>query len=211
MEDGGTVQGESSITADSRRISRVALQPPEVAAVDSAVAAIMQAEVIILGPGSLYTSVLPNLLVPGIADALQKTKAEVIYICNVMTQPGETDGYSAADHVQAIIDHVGAKIIDRVVVNTQEIAPALCDRYACQQAYPVQVDVAAIEALGPKVVQADLVDESNLVRHDPIKLTRTIIAMVYDVHEVSDRVRLLNQYLLEDNNSNHKSVSLGGN
>jgi uncharacterized cofD-like protein len=198
MEDGSTVEGESQIPLCNKEIHRVYLLPEDVKPVESALEAVIDADAVILGPGSLYTSVLPNLLVKGVADALRKTQAVKIYICNVMTQPGETDGYTASRHVQAIIDHVGPGIIDYVVVNSQIVAEDLKSKYAGQGAYPVEPDVAAIEALGMKVLQADIISETNLVRHDPVKLSRTIMAMVYKLKANSERMRLLDYYLIAD-------------
>ncbi|MEN6568117.1 MAG: gluconeogenesis factor YvcK family protein [Veillonellales bacterium] len=199
MEDGSIVEGESQIPLAHKRIRRVFLRPRDVTPVKSALEAIREADAVILGPGSLYTSVLPNLLVKEVAEALRQTSAVKIYICNVMTQPGETDGYTAADHVQAILDHVGPGAIDYVVVNSQDVADNLRTLYASQGAYPVVADIEAIEALGVKVEAANIISETNLVRHDPVKLSRTIISMVYNLKASSERMRLLDYYLIADN------------
>lgn len=198
MDDGSIVEGESQIPLSGKAIKRVSIQPEDVKPVNSALEAIREADACILGPGSLYTSVLPNLLVPGMADALRQTQAVKIYICNVMTQPGETDGYSAARHVKAIIDHVGPGIIDYVVVNVQEVAPQLREVYARQGAYPVEPDIDAVEGLGVKAVKANLISETNWVRHDPVKLSRTIMSMVYKLKASSERMRLLDYYLIAE-------------
>ncbi|MBP2645017.1 MAG: gluconeosis factor [Firmicutes bacterium] len=198
MEDGSIIEGESHISEAGKAIKRVAIRPEAVLPVNSALEAIRDADVCILGPGSLYTSVLPNLLVPGVADALRQTQAVKIYICNVMTQPGETDGYAASQHVKAIIDHVGSGVIDYVLLNTQDIAPQLLDVYARQGAFPVKADIEAVEALGVKVSKANLISETNLVRHDPLKLSRAIMAMVYKLKVCSDRMRLLDYYLIAE-------------
>ena len=178
MTDGTVVEGESQIPLANKAIRRVFIRPEDPAPVEAAIEAILEADVVVLGPGSLYTSVLPNLLVGGIVGALRRTAAIRLYVCNVMTQPGETDGYTASRHIKAIIDHVGPGIIDYAVVNTQSVAPALQEHYARQGACPVVADVAAIEALGIKVITADLISETNLVRHDPFKLAGAIIGMV---------------------------------
>ena len=199
MEDGSVVTGESQIPLSGKKIHRVFLQPEQPTPVGGALKAIQNADAVILGPGSLYTSVLPNLLVAGVADTLRQTKASRIYICNVMTQPGETDGYTAADHVRAIIDHIGPGCIDYVLVNVQAVAPELQEVYARQNAYPVEADVEAINALGVQAVRADLISETSLVRHDPVKLSRTIVSMVADLANSSpESVRLLDYYLLGD-------------
>lgn len=199
MADGAIVEGECHIPEGRHRIERVFIEPADAAPVETAIEAIADADAVILGPGSLYTSVIPNLLVNGIAEALRETQAVKIYICNVMTQPGETDGYTASQHVKAIIDHVGPGIIDYVVVNVQHVAASLQEVYAGQGAYPVEADISALEALGVKVVQANLICETNLVRHDPVKLSRSIMAMVYHLKSNSERMKLLDYYLISEN------------
>ncbi|WP_378950385.1 uridine diphosphate-N-acetylglucosamine-binding protein YvcK [Pelosinus sp. sgz500959] len=204
MTDGSVVEGESNIPLTQKRIDRVYLQPEDTMPVESALEAIRDADAVILGPGSLYTSILPNLLVQGVAETLRQSQAVKIYICNVMTQPGETDGYSASDHIQAIVDHVGPGIIDYVVVNTHHVTMNLQEKYASQGAYPVEVDVDAIEAMGIKVFKADVISETNWVRHDPLKLSRTIVSMIYKLKTNSERMRLLDYYLIGESIKNLK-------
>lgn len=199
MEDGTRVEGESQIPLAQKKIKRVAIEPPDAAPLQSAIEAILDADSVIIGPGSLYTSVLPNLLVRDIAEALRQTQAVKIYICNVMTQPGETDHYTASMHVKAIIDHVGSGVIDYVVVNVQDVAQSLKDVYADQGAYPVLADIEEIEKLGVRAIKANLISETNLVRHDPVKLSRTIMSMVYKLKANSERMKLLDYYLIAEN------------
>ncbi|MDT8904044.1 gluconeogenesis factor YvcK family protein [Anaeroselena agilis] len=199
MTDGSVVEGESCIPLAGKVIKRVFIRPEDAPPVASAIEAIENADACILGPGSLYTSVIPNLLVGGIADALRRTQAVKIYICNVMTQPGETDGYTASRHVQAIFDHVGPGLIDYVVVNDQAVASHLQAVYARQAAYPVTVDTEALEVLGVKTVKANLISETVLVRHDPVKLSQTIMEMVFRLKASSERMKLLDYYLIADN------------
>jgi len=196
MTDGTVVEGESQIPLSNKRIERVYLQPENTMPVESALEAIRDADAVILGPGSLYTSILPNLLVQGVAETLRKSQAVKIYICNVMTQPGETDGYSASEHVQAILDHVGPGVIDYVVVNNHNVTEDLQEKYASQGAYPVKADVKVIEDMGIKVFSADVISETNWVRHDPLKLSRTIVSMIYKLKTNSERMRLLDYYLI---------------
>lgn len=198
MTDGTRVEGESKISKAGKKIKQVFITPEDATPVKGAVEAIYEADACILGPGSLYTSIIPNLLVKGIAEALRESDAVKIYICNVMTQPGETDGYTACDHIKAILDHAGPGCIDIAVVNVQEVAPELRELYAEQGAHPVVPDVEAIEALGIKVVKANLICETNLVRHDPGRLSRTIMSMVYDLKLNSDRMRLLDYYIMSE-------------
>lgn len=196
MEDGSIIEGESQIPLAQKRIHRVHLYPPDVEPVPSSIDAIHNADAIILGPGSLYTSILPNLLVDGIAEAVRSSKAVKIYICNVMTQPGETDGYTASMHAKAILDHAGEGVIDYILVNSAPIAEEMRGAYALEGAYPVEVDEAAIEALGVKFIKADLINETNVVRHDPVKLARNIMKMVYGLKSNAESMRLLDYYLI---------------
>ncbi|WP_295158587.1 YvcK family protein [Selenomonas sp. AE3005] len=179
MEDGTVVQGESHIPEVHKRIHRVRLFPEEVQPVQSALDALANADAIILGPGSLYTSIMPNLLVDKVAETIRKSKAIKIYICNVMTQPGETDGYTASMHAKAIIDHGGKGIIDYMLVNDAPISADMQDFYAAKGAYPVEVDEEAINALGVGFVKADIINENEVIRHDPDKLSRAVMNMVY--------------------------------
>lgn len=179
MEDGTIVEGESKIPEVHKRIKRVRLYPEHPQPVQSALDALKNADAIILGPGSLYTSIMPNLLVDGVAEAIRKSRAVKIYICNVMSQPGETDGYTASMHAKAIIDHGGRGIIDFMLVNSAPISKTLQAYYAEEGAYPVEVDEQAINDLGVGFVKADIINETNVIRHDPDKLCRAVMDMVY--------------------------------
>ena len=178
MEDGTVVEGESHIPEAHKKIKRVRLFPKKVPAVPSALEAIETADAIILGPGSLYTSIMPNLLVEGVAHALKKSKAIKIYICNVMTQPGETDNYTASMHAKAILDHAGRGVIDYVLVNSAPISEDMCKEL---NAKPVVVDEDRINALGMGLVKADLISETDAGRHDPYKLCAAVMKMVYEL------------------------------
>ena len=180
LEDGTVVEGESHIPEVPGRIRSVRLFPADAAPVSSALEAIRTADAIVLGPGSLYTSIMPNLLIRGVAEELRKSRALKIYICNVMTQPGETDGYTTSMHAEAILKHAGRGSIDFMLVNNAPISPALWEKYAAQGIYPVRVDEDAINALGIGFVGADIVNQSDAVRHDPDKLSRNIMRMIYD-------------------------------
>lgn len=202
MSDGTVVRGESNIPLAAGKIRRVRLEPTDAPAVKSALEAIREADAVILGPGSLYTSVMPNLLVKEIAGALQETQALKIYICNVMTQPGETSGYKASDHVSAILDHAGIGIIDYAIVNVQEVAGNLLESYARQGACPVEADLAAIEAMGVTAVPAELVCETNLVRHDSDRLARQILTMLEKKRDGSLKVIQVDGYDEKEQQSN---------
>ena len=181
MDDGSVVCGESNIPTAKKQIRRVQLFPEHVKPVASALAAIREADAVVLGPGSLYTSIIPNLLIDGVADALRESKAIKIYICNVLTQPGETDGYTASQHVKAIIDHAGPGVIDYVLVNSTELSPQIAATCAEVGAYPVTIDEKALTALGVGFVSADLVIWQDNVHHDPQKLTDNVMKMVYEL------------------------------
>ena len=155
------------------------MRPADAPAAKGAVEAILKADVLVLGPGSLYTSVVPNLLVEEIREAILKSEAVKVYVCNVMTQPGETDGYGALEHVKALIDHVGKQFLDYVIVNDEKITAEQLKQYYAEGAMPVTPDVEKIRKLGITVVPASLISKNDLVRHDPRKLARTLIMLIY--------------------------------
>lgn len=178
MEDGTVVCGESQIPLAHKRIKRVRLSPSPVMPVSATIDAIYRAEVVVMGPGSLYTSIMPNLLVDGVAEAIRKSPAIKIYICNAMTQSGETDGYTASMHVRAIIEHAGQGIIDYVIVNTAPVSKAKAAYYAAHGEYPVVVDEEELKALGVGIVQADIVNRADGIHHDPQKLTKCLRELI---------------------------------
>lgn len=179
MSDGTIVTGESEIPKAHKRVRQMRMLPEDAPAANAAVEAILEADVLIFGPGSLYTSVIPNLLVDGIREAVLKSKAVKIYICNVMTQPGETDGYGAFEHVRALVDHMGRQFLDYVIVNNQEITVEQLRQYNAEGSMPITPDIDKIRAMGITVVPASLISKNDLVRHDPRKLARVLIALIY--------------------------------
>lgn len=200
LQDGRTIFGESVISKANGKIVNIKAIPEGVPATSSAVQAILNADVVILGPGSLYTSVIANILIEDIKQALLDTKATVIYVCNVMTQPGETTGFTAYDHVQALLEYTNnIHVIDYVVVNNQfELQPELLAKYALENATPVINDSERIQALGIKVVQANLVSQVNLIRHNSDSLARTLIRMIYNLH-ISSPVDSIFEYFFIKN------------
>lgn len=178
LEDGTVVVGESAIGRTPRRIRRLYLEPGDVVPIPEALAAIKDADVIILGPGSLFTSVIPNLLVRETAEAIRNSSAIKVYICNAMTEQGETVGFTASDHVRAIIDHAGPDLIDYVLINTKEIPDALLKRYLEEGAEPVQPDTDKIKDLGPIPLGAPLILTKDYVRHDAERLAKIIIGIL---------------------------------
>jgi uncharacterized cofD-like protein len=151
--------------------------PTSPAAYPPAVDAILAADLVLLGPGSLYTSILPNLLFPELARALRATAAPVVLIQNLMTQPGETDGLSAVAHLAAIESHVGPGLVDAVLVHDGDLPGDRLAPYLAEGAEPVPVDRVAIAARGVRVVAADLLAAGALIRHDPDKLARATLAL----------------------------------
>ncbi len=214
LTDGQVVEGESAIGAAPAPIRRLHLQPVGARAVEDAVQQIEEADVVVLGPGSLYTSVIPNLLVPEIAAALRRTKALKVYVSNIMTQPGETTRYTASQHIQAIIEQAGAGMVDCVLVNTGAIPEAQVRRYAERGAHVVEADMAEIACLGLEVVTADLVDvHGDLVRHHAARLAAKVAELTLDRPARTDRIPWellwLRQRLLEKSQGVRKT-SQGG-
>ena len=180
FENGTRVLGESKISdfkkAQDCRIRSVRLLPERPAALPEAVRAIEQAELIILGPGSLYTSVIPNLLVEGVAHAIAQAEAPKIYVCNIMTQDGETEGYTAADHLEALMAHGEPGLVDLCLANTDQLPRELLERYSQEDAVPLVVDRERIAAMGLELVERSVACEGgDFARHDPDKLADAIL------------------------------------
>lgn len=176
MEDGTIIKGESVIPESGKKIKRLFTDPEHCLPLDDVLTAIREAELIIMGPGSLYTSVLPNLLIKEIAEEIEKSNAKKLYICNVMTQPGETDGFTVSDHVKTILRHVdNRKIIDTVLVNNYFPEEAL-EKYRAENSYPVLADYDELNKLGVNVFEYRLTDNDNsgYVRHNPSRLMRAV-------------------------------------
>ena len=179
FENGGEVLGESKIAEAKKqcgsKIKSVTLVPQNPTPAEGVVESILDADLILLGPGSLYTSIIPNLLVSGVVDAIKKSGAPVVYICNIMTQPGETEGYMAIDHINAINGHAGEKIIDYCIVNTGEIDARMIKKYELDNASPVLVNKERIEGEGIKLICRDIYEITNeTIRHSSMKLARVI-------------------------------------
>ena len=181
FEDGTIIRGETNIAKSFKPIKRVFLvaegREGPVEAVPEAVEAILSADLVVLGPGSLYTSVLPNLAVPRLAEAVRNTPARVVYIVNVMTQPGETDGLDAAGHLRAIIDHIGPGSVDYVILAGDSITPVRLRAYAEQGAHPVGGSSRSLEEMRVKIIRAQVITASGLVRHDPDRLARAVLRL----------------------------------
>ena len=181
MEDGSIIKGESNIPESGKKIKRLFTEPTNCKPLEDAIVAIHDADLIILGPGSLYTSVIPNLLINDIAKAVNNSKAKKIYVCNIMTQPGETDGFSVSDHIKTLVRHAKYEnILDAVLVNT-ELPVELIAPYKNAGSEPVEVDTAEVKRMGIEIVQKNLIEDkrfedghSSFVRHSPGRLARVI-------------------------------------
>lgn len=176
LEDGRIIHGESNIPEAHGKIKRLFTDPDNCRPLDDAIEAIKNADLIILGPGSLYTSVIPNLLIKQIAEEIAVSNAKKIYVCNIMTQPGETDDYSASNHINAILEHAGSKkILDAVLVN-DSLPNNLAIKYKAANSFPVKLDVENIKKSGVRIVSKKLIEESKegLVRHSSNRVARAI-------------------------------------
>jgi len=192
--DGNIIKGEVEITEYGRKliakIKRIWLEPEDVRAPQKAVDSILDADMIILGPGSLFTSIIPNLLIKDIRDAILNSKAFKLYICNVMTQYGETDGFTASDHVKALNKIVAgdeeASFLNAVLLNTTIPPDEVLKRYLKENSEPVVADVGNLSRMGLTVYAKDLLDEGNYARHSPKKLDAAILEIINDlkVHAV---------------------------
>ncbi|MDP8252973.1 MAG: YvcK family protein [Candidatus Kaelpia aquatica] len=177
-ENGKETVGESKIPEAKLKIRRVRLHPPQCKLTYEAMEAIENADVIILGPGSLYTSVIPNLLVPGMVEAILNSPAIKIYVANIMTQLGETDNYTASDHIKAIFEHTSSDLIQYAVLNSSFIPSEILQNYQKEDSSPVETDIIEVEKLGPKAIVRDLSDLGDVVRHDSNKLSELVLEML---------------------------------
>ncbi len=178
MEDGTIVSGESQIPNAGKKIKRVFIDQEGVQPLEESIRALQEADAILMGPGSLYTSILPNLLVPGIAETIIESNALKIFVCNVMTQPGETDHYSVFDHLDTIRKHAGHPIFDYVIVNNGEIPQDVREAYAKQGADIVRLDLDKVAEHGYGIIQDDLIQTQTYLRHDSEKLSRHIYRLI---------------------------------
>ena len=211
MEDGRIIHGESNIPEANGKIKRLFTDPQNCKALDDVITAIKDAELIILGPGSLYTSVIPNLLIKEIAETIANSTAKKIYVCNIMTQPGETDGYSVADHVTALISHAGSKNIINTVLVNDAIPSNISVKYQESGSYPVKSDFEKLKSLGINWFAKKLIEDSRegLVRHSSNRVARAIFYW-YRKELKSEKGFLKkegNHYGLKGNSKNASKVS----
>jgi len=199
LEDGSEIVGEVAIsgsvigetpamTARHAPIKRLAIDPPNAQPTDSALEALAKADLILIGPGSLYTSVLPNLLIRPITEALRSARALRVYVCNVMTQPNETDDYAAQDHLRAIIEHAGL-VVDVMVINGRRPSESILHSYEAMNQFPVQFDLDAVRELGVTPFFGDIISEGNFVRHDSPALAQTMFRLYDRYGRTPERMR----------------------
>lgn len=177
LEDGTVVKGETRITASRQRIRRVHLNPADARPLPDALEAIEAADVITIGPGSLYTSLIPNMLVKEVISAIRASRATKIYIQNIMTQPGETVGYSAADHVKALADHCDGVLFPNILLNNRAPSSSILKKYDAENAELVEADLEQLRGLQLNIVERDLLAEEGVIRHDPDRLARAVFEM----------------------------------
>ncbi len=173
LDDGRVIRGESAIASARGQVGRLTLEHP-VPALPEALEAVACADLVVLGPGSLYSSVIASLLVGGMAQALEACCGARVLVVNFFTQPGETDGYDAADHVRAVERHAG-RVVDAALIHGLALPKRLTEAYAERGARPVAVDRRALAALGVVPVRADLLAPGGVARHDPAKLARVLL------------------------------------
>ncbi|TAM40229.1 YvcK family protein [bacterium] len=181
-QDGSTVVGENLIPKEMKPINRVTLSPERPSATPDALRAVKEAQIIVLGPGSLYTSIIPNLLIKEITQAVAESGAIKVYVCNVMTQPGETDNYSVSDHVRALSSHSLPRILDYCLVNNGEVPQEVLKRYSKQNSQLVVNDRKKVESMGYRVVEDDFtMVQDGVIRHDSEKLARIILSFIEEI------------------------------
>jgi uncharacterized cofD-like protein len=178
MEDGTRVRGETNITASKGRIRELFLVPPDVGPMPQTLEAIANADMITIGPGSLFTSLIPNLLVRGIAKAIVTSPATKVYICNLMTQANESLGLTAADHIRALNRHAQKQIFDFALINRMPASEQLKEKYASEGACQIVNDLEAIEALGVIPILGDYLEEAGVARHNTSRVARDLMQLM---------------------------------
>ena len=177
MDDGSLVRGETNITASPLRIAELMLDPPDAAPLPETLEAIARADLITVGPGSLYTSLITNLLVQGIPAALAGARGVRAFICNLMSEANESLGLTASEHIERIYEHTHAPIFDYALVNTTDFSAETLARYAAEGAAPIVPDFERIEALGVRCIAGDFASEEQVVRHAPGRVTGALLAL----------------------------------
>src|SRR3989338_1484998 len=181
FKDGSTAEGETSITAVRKPLRRIQLKPENARATEEVIEALETAELIIMGPGSLYTSIIPNLLIKDIRDGILESDAYKIFVINVMTQPGETEHFTAADHIQTLIEHTDPRIVDACFVNVQKIPKELLDKYHEKESFPVENNISKIKSMWYEIIGREVLKLDEQIRHDPVKLAKALFDQYFEV------------------------------
>jgi len=189
MEDGSHVRGETQITASKGKIHSLTLVPPDVEPLPQTLDAIARADLITIGPGSLFTSLIPNLLVRGIPQAIVKSQAIKVFVCNIMTQANESLGLTAADHIRAVASHAGATLFDYALINRKPVSAELAAKYALEGASQIVVDLDAIEEMGVCAVLGDYLEEGTMARHATDAVARDLMSLMEQKPERRTAVR----------------------
>jgi uncharacterized cofD-like protein len=177
-KNGKVITGESLIPLGKSPIERVMLKEKKIRPNKEVLKAILEADAIVLGPGSLFTSIIPNLLIPEVAETIALSRAIKIYVCNVMTQPGETDHFAVSDHVKSLLAHTGPNFVHYVIANKERVPTRLLSRYKANGQEPVVLDDAKVKEQGVQLVKANLLHREDYVRHSPLKIGKTIIRLL---------------------------------
>src|SRR5690349_646377 len=178
LEDGSWAEGETRITASRQQIRRIQLDPPDPHPLPDALEAIIAADLVTIGPGSLYTSLIPNMLVNQVISAVRASKATKIYIQNIMSQPGETDDYSAADHVEALAKHCDGILFPNILLNNGIPSAEILKKYSAENAALVEIDRDRLRSLNLKLVERDLLAQDGVIRHDPDRLAEAVMSFL---------------------------------
>nr|WP_317890572.1 YvcK family protein [Acidicapsa ligni] len=177
MDDGSTVRGETNISATKQRIVELMLDPPDAAPLPEAMDALERADLITVGPGSLYTSLITNLLVKGISEELAAARGLRVFVCNLMTQANESLGLTASQHIERIYEHTGAPIFDYALINTAQVSPEMLVRYAAEGAVPIEPDIERVESMGVRCVVGNFLSEGDVLRHASDRVTGALMEL----------------------------------
>lgn len=187
MEDGTIVSGESNIPIKNKKIKRVFITPANVVANQLVIEALRDADLIVISPGSLYTSILPNLIIKDVVEVLKETDAPTVYVCNIMTQHGETNNYSASDHVKAIYNHIQANIIDTIIVHNKQLEATMLAAYEREDSYQVNIDYEELKQLNLTIIEEDIVDcTQHIIRHNYKKIAPLLFDIAKKVRSKKD-------------------------
>jgi uncharacterized cofD-like protein len=196
FEDGRSINGETAIRTTPGKIKYLKISPADCEPLPGSLQAVEEADLVVLGPGSLYTSIIPNILVKGLRDKIVEAQAPCIYVCNIMTEPGETEGFTVADHLRAIIEHGGQDLVDAVLAAKEEIPRPVLERYLAEGAEKVRNDRMMVEKLGVSYFESTFYTGGEVVRHNPEILAKELLRLLFRLKPVPERIALVDSYLL---------------